>query len=170
MPMWLNHVIASLFLNQDALFLHHQERYLSKTGDYTSVKHEANFAADHYTKAVLPVQTDLGVVNYRNWLRVFAGGRVPYKHDFTMPEANRDAVFDVWNAHTKYCNVCLTALKNLKRARSVAFFVAACLTILRPASKSFSLVGALASAGIGLGLSKLIGLFYRYEFNHAHND
>jgi hypothetical protein len=63
MPTWLNHVAASFFLNQDALFLHHQERYLAKTGNYASYKrsNDAESSADHYTKAVLPIETDKGM-------------------------------------------------------------------------------------------------------------
>jgi hypothetical protein len=59
-PKWLNHVFASFFLNQDALFLHNQERYLAKTGKYASYKTSEDDSADHYTKAVLPIETDKG--------------------------------------------------------------------------------------------------------------
>lgn len=171
MPMWVNHIMASLFLNQDALFLHHQERHLRATGDYSSLKNEQGFSVDNYNKAVLPVDSDVGVINFRNWLRILAGGRIPYKYSPAMPEANNDIVFDVWNGHTKYCHVCQTALKNIKRARLAAFLVATCLAIIRPASsKIVNLSGVLATAGTGLVLNKLVGLFYRYEFSHAHND
>ena len=171
MPLWLNHILASLFLNQDALFLHHQERHLSATGSYSSLKNEPGFSADHYTKAVLPVETDVGVVNFRNWLRLLAGGRIPYKNSPSMPQANNDIVFDVWNSHTKYCQVCQTALKNVKRARLASFVVATCLAVLRPAThKLVNLASVLATAGIGLALHKLVGLFYRYEYSHARND
>lgn len=73
MPKWLNHVLAAAFLNQDGLFLHHQERTLAKTGAYSSLLHGEDAEPQHYTKAVLPVGMDKGVLNYRNWLRVLAG-------------------------------------------------------------------------------------------------
>jgi hypothetical protein len=171
MPLWLNHVMTSLFLNQDALFLHHQERHLSKSGAYTSVKNDPSFSADHYDKAVLRVETDVGVINFRNWLRLLAGGRIPYKYSPAMPEANNDMVFDVWNAHTKYCRVCQRALKNIKRARFASFVAAACLAVLRPMpSKALNLAGALTTAVVGFALNKFSRMFYRYEFSHAHND
>ncbi|GKZ00767.1 hypothetical protein MPSEU_001028500 [Mayamaea pseudoterrestris] len=171
MPLWVNHMAASLFLNQDALFLHSQERHLATTKDYTAVKDGADFKADNYNKAVLRTEADLGVVSFREWLRVLAGGRVPYKYGSVMPEWNRDIVFDVWNAHTKHCAVCQRALKNIKRARFTSFVAAACLAVLRPAaSKALNLAGVVATAGLGLALSKLVGIFYKYEFEHAHND
>lgn len=155
---------------QDALFLHHQERYLAKTGKYSSLLHDDKAPPLHYSKAVLPVNSDFGVINFRNWLRQLAGGRIPYKFDPSMPEASNDIVFDVWNAHTKYCKYCQTALSRLKKARFVFFSIATVLGVLRPSNRVSNIVGVFLSAGIGLLLNKVIGMFYRYEFSHSHND
>lgn len=166
MPTWLNHVLASSFLNQDALFLHHQERHMAKTGMYSSYEDSSG----NYNDAVLPIGADKGVITYRNWMKQLAGGKIPYKNNPTMPSADNNVVFDVWNSHTKYCKYCQGALKNLKKARFAAFFVSTCLAVLRPFSAAAgNLLSTLFTAGLGLALSKLIGLFYRYEFSHAHN-
>jgi hypothetical protein len=173
MPIWVNHVMATLFLNQDALFLHHQERSLHNHGTYTSLKNDPDdLAADSYSKAILPVETDLGVVTFRKWLQVFAGGRIPYHYHPTMPAASNEIVFDVWNAHTKHCVLCQTALTNVKKARLAAFVVAACLAVLRPFHhhRVVTLGGVLAAGGLGLALNKLVGMFYRFEFSHSAND
>jgi hypothetical protein len=169
-PKWLSHVLAASFLNQDGLFLHHQERTLAKTGAYTSLLHGDDDVPQNYNKAVLPIEADKGVLNYRNWLRLLAGGRIPYKYDPAMPAADNEVVFDQWNGHTKYCHICQTALANLKKVRLAAFFTATCLVVLRPGGKVLNLIGVLVTAGLGLGLNKLIGLFYRFEFSHGHND
>eukprot|EP00977_Amphora_coffeiformis_P028036 scaffold34685_cov183-Amphora_coffeaeformis.AAC.16 len=170
MPTWLNHVLASAFLNQDALFLHHQERTLAQTGQYKSVLTEGE-SPYHYTKAVYPLNSDKGVIQFRNWMRQLAGGAVPYKNNRTfMPAASNEVVFDVWNGHTKYCRYCQVALRRLKKARFASFVVATVLGTLRPWGRIGSLVATLFTAGVGLGLHKLIGMFYRYEFSHAHND
>lgn len=170
LPKWLNHVMAAAFLNQDGLFLHHQERTLDKTGMYSSALGPEQEPL-HYTKAVLPVNPDKGVLNFRNWLRLIAGGRIPYKYNPPMPPADNEVVFNQWEGHTKYCKICQTALANLKKARFASFFASACLAVLRPTqSKIFQLTSVFLSAGIGLVLNKLIGMFYRYEFSHAHND
>lgn len=171
MPKWLNHIMASAFLNQDGLFLHHQERTMAHTGQYKSVLEDGE-EPYHYTKAVYPVNSDKGVLNYRNWLRQLAGGRIPYKNNPTMPAASNDVVFDVWNSHTKYCRYCQDALRRFKKARLASFFAAACLAVVRPAKLGVAgnLASTLGLAGLGLALNRLIGLFYRYEYSHAHND
>jgi len=170
MPKWLNHVLASAFLNQDALFLHHQERSLAQSGQYKSVLTDGE-SPYHYTKAVYPLNSDKGVIQFRNWIRQLAGGAVPYKNNRTlMPAASNEVVFDVWDAHTRHCRYCQVALRRLKRVRFVSFLVAAVLGVVRPLGRSGSLVATLGAAGTGLVLHRLIGMFYRYEFSHAHND
>jgi hypothetical protein len=116
--------------------------------------------------------SDLGVITFRNWIRVLAGGRIPYRNQQTnMPSASNDIVFDVWNAHTKYCKYCQDALQRLKVFRFVSYFAAATLAITRPFNHVIgTLISTFTFAGIGLLLNKLIGMFYRYEFSHAHND
>ena len=176
MPKWLSHVMASAFLNQDALFLHHQERHLAQTGQYTSAVPDSHvgskIAAYDYNKAVQAAPSDLGVITFRNWIRVLAGGRIPYRNGKTsVPPASDDMVFDVWNAHTKYCKYCQDALQRLKILRFASYFTAAALAITRPFSTMVgTLISTFTAAGIGLMLSRLISLFYRYEFSHAHND
>lgn len=171
MPKWLNHVAASAFLNQDALFLHHQERHMATTGQYKGYMDDGE-EPYHYTKAVYPVNTDKGVINLRNWMRQLAGGGIPYQNSPTMPESSNEVVFDVWNGHTKYCKYCQDALRRLKKVRFASYFAAACMAVVRPAKLGVkgSLASTLALAGIGLLVNKLIGMFYRYEFSHSHND
>jgi lipoprotein signal peptidase len=143
---------------------------MAKTGAYTAVLDD-NELALNYAKATNPTSMDRGVLNYRTWLRLFAGGRIPYQHDRVLPSVNSDIVFDVWNAHTKSCSVCQEAVGNLKKARFATFFVATCLGVLRPASSDFwNLADVLLLAGAGLLMTLLIDFFYRYEFSHAHND
>jgi hypothetical protein len=58
----------------------------------------------------------------------------------------------------------------LKTARMVSFIAAASLAITRPLSSIGTLISSFGLAGLGLLLNKLIGMFYRYEYSHAHND
>ena len=178
MPTWLNHVLASAFLNQDALFLHHQERHLAQSGQYTTAVPDNGIAGNEtpityqYNQAIQAAPSDLGVITFRNWIRVLAGGRIPYRNQQTnMPPASNDIVFDVWNAHTKYCKYCQDALQRLKVIRFASYFAAATLAITRPFNHVVgTLISTFTFAGIGLLLNRLIGMFYRYEFSHAHND
>ncbi|EKX51208.1 hypothetical protein GUITHDRAFT_159336 [Guillardia theta CCMP2712] len=152
MPKWLNHVLASLFLHQDMVLLHHQEKILADAG-YRNMQ-------------------DKGVTFFRNWLRVFANGGVPWKAEGTssMPprEFDKRKLFDVYNAHTKNCKVCQDAVQNLKLARGL--FVGLSLASVALSHGVVALSSSLSCALVALALHKLIGLFYVYEFEHANND
>jgi len=167
MPKWLNHVLASLFLHQDMVLLHHQEKILANAG-----YHNMEGSTERYgEKTCLLQPQDKGVAFFRNWLRVFANGGIPWKEGTSaLPprEFDKRKLFDVYNAHTKDCKVCQDAVKNLKIARNV--FLG--LTFV-PVALSHGLVALSSSLFFGLvalGLHKFIKLFYVYEFEHAYND
>lgn len=144
---------------------------MAKTGDYASFANDDEKApSSDYSKATVPIETDRAVLAFRTWLSSLAGGKIPYKYNPQMPEPNNEVVFDVWNSHTKHCAICQRALKNIKRARFASFLVATCLAVWRPSNQVVNMASVLASAGLGVALHKLAGLFYRYEFSHAHND
>lgn len=166
MPTWLNHVLAASFLNQDALFLHAQERQLAASGAYSSLDDDAG---KDFAKTTMLADSDLGVSQFRSWLRE-AGGVVPYRNQPAMPPVDKAVVFDQWNSHTKHCQYCLGALKNLKRLRGALFMLATTLGVLRPLGRVGSLASVLATTGLGVLTHKLIGRFYKYEYSHAHND
>lgn len=90
---------------------------MAQSGQYQSYQPTTNGTAYNYNQAILPVASDVGVVTFRNWLRLLAGGMIP--------APSSQVVFDVWNGHTKHCRYCLTALRRLKTARLVAFTASA---------------------------------------------
>ena len=169
MPIWLNHITASLFLNQDSLFLHAQERTMAHNKQYRAS--DPSVTEDNYADAVLPISVDKGVILFRTWMKRIAGGNIPFLGDTTMPATDNNVVFDVYNSHTKHCKYCSDALKNLKKIRFASFLFAALTATIRP--KVLGIVGSVltgaAFCGIGGLLNKLIGMFYRYEFSHADN-
>lgn len=60
LPKWVLHITASLFLNQDALFLHSQEHILKEQG------YEAQPGGGKYTDATFtPTAADKNVVTFR---------------------------------------------------------------------------------------------------------
>jgi hypothetical protein len=106
-------------------------------------------------------------------------------------------LFDVWATHTKDCQVCQNALKNIQRltlfsyvgaivlvflaiffdARSLALQTATTnLTNISPLSLFptlgfwMAILGAIGLAIIGYALQRLSRLFYVYEFEHSRND
>ena len=116
---------------------------------------------------------DKNVITFRKWLSKRAGGGVPWPagRDTLPPRSNDAALFDVYNTHVKHCRYCQAALTNLKRIRLAAFAAAAAVVLARPSIRlPLSAGGAAALAAIGGLLSKLISLFYVFEFRHSDNN
>lgn len=182
MPSWLTHVLASLFLHQDLVFLHYQEKIVAR--------HQGSWVDKVYT----PNPQDKMVITFRQWLEQRAGGGVPWSEHLqdSMAPEKHTALFDVWNTHTKHCYACQSALKQINRLSLVTWCSAALFLILailldakRYALASTSdtafrfgfnasvliLIGLAGVFGVsGYLLKKLSRLFYVYEFNHADND
>lgn len=180
MPIWLGHVLASLFLHQDMVFLHYQEKLLAKQ------------QKERWLDAVFtPNPQDKMVIAFRQWWEKRAGGGIPWAAgcNAELPPAERDKqkLFDVWTTHTQNCRVCQDALKNINRLKVLAYILAAISLFLAvmidartlaisgdnflpPLGFWLALVSGIVLAIGGYLLKKLSRLFYVYEFEHAHND
>ena len=191
MPAWMTHILASLFLHQDMVLLHHQEKAIARRrAQAQTTQSQERWLEQVYT----PNPQDKMVITFRQWLEQRAGGSVAGMPEISLNSASTDseALFDVWNTHTKHCQTCQTALKNINRA--IAFLWGSAATLLLLAvivdARTFALSSAanatlwsappmqswiaLAIAG-GLGVSgyllkKFSRLFYVYQFSHANND
>ncbi len=188
MPDWLGHVLASLFLHQDLVFLHYQERALNQTG-------RNRWLEEVYT----PNPQDKMIITFRQWLEYRAGGGVAWDEacDTSLPPAeyDKDKLFDVWSTHTQHCRKCQDALKNIDRitvvaailgvicllagvmvdARSIALQAsidhAAAFTGMMPPLAFWALIIIASFLAIAVGLlRKFRRLFYVYRFEHAQND
>eukprot|EP00752_Nemacystus_decipiens_P010518 g9366.t1 len=183
MPSWLQHVSGHLFLHQDLVFLHHQEKILASAG----------YDSSTYGQAVyVPAPADRAVLALRQWIAKYGSGGPTWDKGCnpTLPprEHNREVLFNVWETHTKNCQSCLGALKNVKRAlkatktSAVVSFAWALLRGARalgttaPSASVLNTVTAravlpgvalmLASLGATKALEKLHGMFYSYSFHH----
>jgi phenylpropionate dioxygenase-like ring-hydroxylating dioxygenase large terminal subunit len=191
MPTWLGHVLASLFLHQDLVFLHYQEKRLAKQG-------KGRWLDAVYT----PNPQDKMIITFRQWLEKRAGGGIPWASgcspDLPPAEQDKQKLFDVWATHTQECKVCQDALKNINRLCAFAYVAAVvclCLGVIvdaravavkaaiatasqtatsiltaPPAGFWLALGGTILFATVGYLLKKFSRLFYVYEFEHARND
>ena len=192
MPTWLGHVLASLFLHQDLVFLHYQEKILAQ-------QRKGKWLDAVYT----PNPQDKMVIAFRQWLEKRAGGGIPWASSCSPalppPERDKQKLFDVWTTHTEHCMVCQNALKNINRLTMLAYVAAVgcfCLsvivdsravamnraianvgqtatslfTVVPPAGFWWALGAAILFAILGYLLKKFSRLFYVYEFEHAQND
>jgi hypothetical protein len=112
-----------------------------------------------YNKAICPIHIDSGVIHYINWIRQFAGGRIPYMNNPAMPPVSSEVVSDVWNGHTKYRKYCQDALRRLKKVRFASLFAAACLAVVRPLGVVGNLVLTHGLVGFALLVNTLIEMF-----------
>jgi phenylpropionate dioxygenase-like ring-hydroxylating dioxygenase large terminal subunit len=192
MPTWLGHILASLFLHQDLVFLHYQEKALAKKG------------GDRWLDSVFtPNPQDKMVITFRQWLNKRAGEAIAWdkscSHSLPEPERDKAQLFDVWNTHTKDCSLCQNALRKIQRleilAYSIAVFsfgigimldaraIAAKTVMLDTEATTTALQSMIPTTGLlwailGSSLFGMLGyllkrfsrLFYVYEFNHAKND
>ncbi|MGI0486667.1 Rieske 2Fe-2S domain-containing protein [Pantanalinema rosaneae CENA516] len=188
MPAWLGHILASLFLHQDMVFLHYQEKILAQR------------QPDHWIDAVFtPNPQDKMVITFRQWLKHRAGGGIPWAGcppELPPAEMDKQRLFDVWTTHTQHCHSCQTALKAIRRWQVIAYGAAiGCfmlgimldaraiamrsplmpenasrLATAPPAGFWWAIGAAIFCVSIGYGLKRLIRLFYVYEFEHARND
>jgi phenylpropionate dioxygenase-like ring-hydroxylating dioxygenase large terminal subunit len=179
MPTWLGHVLGSLFLHQDAVFLHYQEKIIAQQ--------KGKWVNAVYT----PNPQDKMVIAFRQWLEKRAGGGIPWDSSCNpnLPPRERDKqkLFDVWTTHTQDCSVCQNALKNINRLTMLAYIAAVvcfCLgviidartvasagqNVIPPAGFWWAIGGTILFAIAGYQLKRLSRLFYVYEFEHSHND
>ncbi|KAG2502238.1 hypothetical protein HYH03_000724 [Edaphochlamys debaryana] len=194
MPVWLSHTLASVFLHQDQVFLHQQERIVAGRDE-----------AYHTAKYFMPAPADNMTVAFRTWLGTHAGGRIPYAGNRALAPIDRTKVslFDTYTTHTQQCSVCSKALANLQKARAIVVAAAAAsvlaavaLTAVTAAAKasaaaaagaaaaeaavsallSLPPTGALVAAALAAALwgasrvmDALIGMMHEYKFSHADN-
>lgn len=163
-PTWFGHIASSIVLHQDAGLLYDQFRTMRSMG-YEPTKPDSK---TYDQICYMPNSVDKGIVTFRRWLQVHAGGGVDWKCDDVLPPRGSEDIFDVYHAHTKHCKYCTNAHANLRLAKNAAAATAS-LALLAPEQPHAAPV-AVAAAALALGLDKFNTLFRRYEFNHADND
>ena len=104
-PRWYSHIKQNLILEDDQIFLHHQERYLEAQGG------SSNFSKAFY----LPTKADLFVLQLHTWVKEYSIN--PFAGKNLSPALPKEVLLDRYHSHTEKCRICRTALTNLKRAR-----------------------------------------------------
>jgi phenylpropionate dioxygenase-like ring-hydroxylating dioxygenase large terminal subunit len=105
-PRWYSHIGQNAILEDDQIFLHHQERELEAAG-----------GSNRLSKAFyLPTKADLFVSQFHQWLKDYQADPFPGQK---LPAAARTKteLLDRYHSHTMHCASCRGALTNLKRIR-----------------------------------------------------
>lgn len=103
-PRWYSHLGQNRVLEDDQIFLHHQERYLAEVG------------SENFTKAFyLPTKADSFVFELRQWVNQYSVD--PFPNTSLPPALSRDRLLDRYHSHTTKCKSCRTALANIQKVR-----------------------------------------------------
>ncbi len=158
-PRWYSHIGQNAVLEDDQIFLHHQERYLEESGG------SANFAKAFY----LPTMADRFVIELRKWVNQYSAD--PFPGATLPPTLPREKLLDRYHSHTVKCASCSAALGNIRRLRMGLALTAAIawastpLVVLSFEQTAFlaaalSTTVSLASLAAWAGLLKLERQFY----------
>ena len=107
-PQWYSHINQNGVLEDDQIFLHHQERYLAALG-----------GGEKYSQAFyLPTKADLYVSELRQWVNLYHGD--PFPHQDLPTALSKEQLLDRYYSHTKNCASCSQALENIKKIKVIA--------------------------------------------------
>jgi phenylpropionate dioxygenase-like ring-hydroxylating dioxygenase large terminal subunit len=104
-PQWYSHINNNAILEDDQIFLHHQERYLERSGG------SENFSQAFY----LPTKADVFVFEYRQWLNIYQAD--PFPGQSFKPVLATEQLLDRYHSHTEHCHSCRTAHQNIQTAK-----------------------------------------------------
>jgi phenylpropionate dioxygenase-like ring-hydroxylating dioxygenase large terminal subunit len=114
-PRWYSHIGQNGILEDDQIFLHHQERYLEKslaTGD-------RNYAQAFY----LATTADTYVSELRKWIDRY--GADPFAGKKLTTPLSKKVLLDREHSHTSNCASCRQALQNVRKIKSISIAIAA---------------------------------------------
>lgn len=137
-PTWYSHMNNNAILEDDQIFLHHQERYLEQSGG------SKNFSQTFY----LPTKADRFVFEYRQWVNDYQAD--PFPGQTFTPALSTEKLLDRYHAHTAHCHSCRAAWQNIQLARKA---IAAIALIAWAGSSMLAIVGgnqALSLVAIGI--------------------
>ncbi len=143
-PIWYSHIGQNAILEDDQIFLHHQERYLESAGGSKGL-----------SKAFyLPTKADLFVSQLHKWLIEYQAALFP--DQVLAPALTKTQLLDRYNSHTIHCTSCRGALANLKRVRlglaAGAAIAWGMIPVLMALSQTINPIFAILSSGLALGL------------------
>ncbi|MEM7727456.1 MAG: Rieske 2Fe-2S domain-containing protein [Cyanobacteria bacterium P01_A01_bin.45] len=111
-PIWYQHIGQNGVLEDDQIFLYHQERYLQEKG-----------GSSNFTKAFyLPTKADAFVFEYRQWIHQY--NAEPFPGEAYPPLLSREQLLERYHSHTKNCNSCKNTLKRVKQLKFLSGAIA----------------------------------------------
>ncbi|MFM2431390.1 MAG: hypothetical protein RLZZ511_2603 [Cyanobacteriota bacterium] len=141
MPRWYSHMGQNAILEDDQIFLHYQERYLTQAG-----------GGEPIAKAFyLPTKADRFVFELRQWANLFAAD--PFPGQVLPPVQGRSQLLERYHSHTQHCASCRNALRRMNQVQLGLAAIAVVSLAIAPilAAIGVGLAGAIANAGVAIG-------------------
>jgi phenylpropionate dioxygenase-like ring-hydroxylating dioxygenase large terminal subunit len=107
-PRWYSHLGQNAILEDDQIFLHHQERYLAAK---VTAGNTENISKAFY----LPAKSDRFVFEFRQWFAQFQAD--PFPGQMLPPVQSRDQLLDRYHSHTAHCASCRNAVRRIGQIR-----------------------------------------------------
>lgn len=159
-PRWYSHLGQNNVLEDDQIFLHHQERYL-----------EAKGGSENVAKAFyLPTKADLFVSAFHQWIDRYNAD--PFAGQSLPKALSKEQLLDRYSSHTQHCQSCSKALRSIKKIQislvAIAILTLASTPLFTLLSQETRTIAAISSMSIVLltstawyGLNKLTRKFYQ---------
>jgi len=161
-PQWYSHINNNAILEDDQIFLHHQERYLAQSGG------SENFSQAFY----LPTKADAFVFEYRQWLNDYHAD--PFPGQTFKPALTNEQLLDRYHSHTEHCHSCSSALKNIQATKQAIVIIAivawVSMTIFALIGSENAQISAVISIGIVIGGSIGWGVCDRLQTQLERGD
>ena len=145
-PRWYSHIGQNSVLEDDQIFLHHQERYLEQMGG------GANVSKAFY----LPTKADAFVSALRQWVNQFQAD--PFPGNRLTPPLSKEILLDRYHSHTQYCQSCRTALSRIEQIQTVILFLGAIVWLGTPLLAVLLNQSAAIPVAVSVGVGGLVGL------------
>jgi hypothetical protein len=133
-PKWYSHINQNGVLEDDQIFLHHQERYLAALG-----------GSKNYNQACyLPTKADLYVSELRQWVNLYHAD--PFPERKLAPALLKEQLLDRYYSHTKNCASCRQALNTVQKLKQIAIALLILTWVIIPIISLFTVVSPTITA------------------------
>ena len=122
-PRWYSHIGQNGILEDDQIFLHHQERYVEKV---LNQREDHNYAKAFY----LATEADTYVSELRKWVNRYEAD--PFAEQKLSAPLSKEVLLDRYHAHTSKCASCSQALQNVRKIKTVSMAIAAIAWTISP--------------------------------------
>lgn len=153
-PTWFQHLGQNTVLEEDQIFLHHQERRIQAQGG----------SATYSRQCYLPTAADRFVLALHRWIDRYAG--LPFGDQPLPPSLSDTQLLERYHSHTVHCRSCRAAWQRCRQGQTLAIAIAALSWTLAPiaaATQILPTIAVILIAGLGFSAAAIALLLQRLQ-------